>query len=136
MNESNCHEDTTGFRKPTRREISALTRLLLPVGYQWPASGLIGYDMAKLQELKKRTGKPVSQLLHEAVHLLYDTMTEDVSATTTIAEPTEKRSKTVEPLKPVVEAYVSGAKRNVQRTLFSDSAADTAICAETDVSTG
>lgn len=104
----------------------------MPVGHPWPASGLIGYDMVKLQELKKRTGKPVSQLVHEAVQLLYDTMMAEVTQPPATANPPEKRTKVIQPAEPVVEEYVQDTERNVQRTLFSKSAADTAICAETD----
>jgi hypothetical protein len=134
MKESSSPSTGPEFRKPTLNEIDKLTRLVMPVGYPWPASGLIGYDMAKLQELKKRTGKAVSQLVHEAVQLLYDTMTAEATQPTGIARPPEKRTKVIQPAQPMVEAYVTAAKRNVQRSLFSDSAADTATCAETDAS--
>lgn len=105
----------------------------MPVGYSWPASGLIGYDMAKLHELKARTGKPVTQLLREAVELLYDSTSADDSPPITMAKPAEKRTNVIEPVQPIVEAYITTAKRRVQRTLFSDSSMDTVICAESDL---
>ena len=136
MTEQNSSPTGSEFRKPTLSEIDKLTRLVMPIGYPWPASGLIGYDMAKLQELKKRTGKPVSQLVHEAVQLLYDRMTAEATQPPTTAKSPEKRTKIVQPAQPVVETYVTVAKRNVQRSLFSDSAADTTTCAEADGALG
>lgn len=134
MKEPSSPSTGSEYRKPTLNEIDRLTRLVMPVGYSWPASGLIGYDMAKLQELKKRTGKPVAQLVHEAVQLLYDSMAAEGAQQPAVAKPPEKRTKVVQPAQPVVDAYVTAAKRNVQRSLFSDSASDTATCAETDAS--
>ena len=134
MKESSSPSTGPEFRKPTLNEIDKLTRLVMPVGYPWPASGLIGYDMAKLQDLKKRTGKPVSQLVHEAVQLLYETMTAEGTQPPAIAKEPEKRTKVIEPKQPVAAAYVTTTRRGVQRTLFSDTSTDPASCAESDSS--
>lgn len=40
--------------------------------YQWPASRLTRADMRKLAELRNRTGRPMTVLLHVAVSALYD----------------------------------------------------------------
>ena len=40
-------------------------------GYRWPASRVTGKDMKKLSDLKKKTGKPITHLLHEAVIIAY-----------------------------------------------------------------
>jgi len=42
-------------------------------GYQWPASRITKSDMKTLAELKKRRGKPITHLLHEAVGKAYKT---------------------------------------------------------------
>ena len=39
------------LRKPDFFEVEKLTVLLMPAGYSWPASGLIGYDVARLHAL-------------------------------------------------------------------------------------
>ena len=40
--------------------------------YQWPASHLTADDMFKLHTIRMETNKPINQLLHEAVELLYE----------------------------------------------------------------
>ena len=40
--------------------------------YQWPASHLTADDMFKLHTIRTETKKPINQLLHEAVELLYE----------------------------------------------------------------
>ena len=42
------------------------------MGYQWPASHLTTDDMFKLHTIRMVTNKPINQLLHEAVELLYE----------------------------------------------------------------
>ena len=40
--------------------------------YQWPASRLTVEDMFKLHTIRIETGKPINELLHEAVELMYE----------------------------------------------------------------
>ena len=40
--------------------------------YQWPASHLTAEDMFRLHTIRLETNKPINQLLHEAVELLYE----------------------------------------------------------------
>ncbi len=40
-------------------------------GYQWPASNITIADMEVLVKQRKRTGKPISYLLHDAVKKAY-----------------------------------------------------------------
>ena len=42
------------------------------MGYQWPASHLTAEDMFKLHTIRMETNKPINQLLHEAVEILYE----------------------------------------------------------------
>lgn len=42
------------------------------MGYPWPASRLTRADMIKLTELRNRTGRPITVLLHDAVSALYE----------------------------------------------------------------
>jgi hypothetical protein len=43
----------------------------LRMGYQWPASRLTRADMIMLATLRNKTGRPMNELLHEAVSALY-----------------------------------------------------------------
>ena len=52
-------------RRPQRKPIESN-------GYQWPASRLTADDMHKLHLLRMDTKKPITQLIHEAVELLYE----------------------------------------------------------------
>jgi len=40
-------------------------------GYRWPASNITIADMELLVKQRKRTGKPISYLLHDAVKKAY-----------------------------------------------------------------
>ena len=40
--------------------------------YQWPASHLTAEDMFKLHTIRMETNKPINQLVHEAVEVLYE----------------------------------------------------------------
>jgi len=40
-------------------------------GYPWPASFLSSKEMAKLAELRARTGRPITKLLQESVTVYY-----------------------------------------------------------------
>jgi len=42
------------------------------MGYQWPASHLTAEDMFKLHIIRMETNKPINQLIHEAVELMYE----------------------------------------------------------------
>ncbi len=42
------------------------------MSYQWPASHLTADDMFKLHTIRMETNKPINQLLHEAVELMYE----------------------------------------------------------------
>lgn len=41
-------------------------------GYPWPASRLTQADMQKLTEMRNKTGRPITVLLHDAVSALYE----------------------------------------------------------------
>lgn len=45
------------------------------MGYQWPASRLTAGDMQMLDRLRTDTGRPITQLLHEAVSAYYACLT-------------------------------------------------------------
>jgi hypothetical protein len=57
----------------------------IPMGYPWPASKLTREDMIKLTELRTRTGKPLTKLLHEAVCAYFALLTQSANV------PTEPR---------------------------------------------
>jgi hypothetical protein len=40
-------------------------------GYPWPASALTATEMAVLADVREESGKPITQLLKEAVQLAY-----------------------------------------------------------------
>ncbi len=40
--------------------------------YQWPSSRLTAEDMRMLHLLRMETKKPITQLIHEAVELMYE----------------------------------------------------------------
>ena len=40
-------------------------------GYRWPASRITKADMMRLTELRRQTGRPITQLLHQAVAAYY-----------------------------------------------------------------
>lgn len=116
-------------------EIDRLTHLLMPAGYSWPASGLIGYDMARLQALKQRTKKPITQLVRDAVNLLFE-LTPDAMQTP-VAEPIVSPTEVVEPArspKEIVAEYLQPVKQQmrtqVQRTLFDANSLNAEACAE------
>jgi hypothetical protein len=44
------------------------------MGYEWPATRLTSSDMQKLTELRAKTGRPITVLLHEAVALIYEVL--------------------------------------------------------------
>lgn len=44
-------------------------------GYQWPASRLTAGDMQMLDRLRTDTGRPITQLVHEAVAAYYESLT-------------------------------------------------------------
>lgn len=39
-------------------------------GYQWPASGLTGIEMAALADWREKTGTPISELLRQSVEAI------------------------------------------------------------------
>jgi hypothetical protein len=45
-------------------------------GYRWPASRITKADMIRLKELRERTGRRITVLLHEAVAAYYRLLTE------------------------------------------------------------
>lgn len=47
------------------------------MSYQWPASQLTADDMFKLHTIRMETNKPINQLLHEAVELMYELFRND-----------------------------------------------------------
>jgi hypothetical protein len=67
-------------------------RKKMPMGYPWPGSKLTREDMIKLTELRNRTGKPITKLLHEAVTALYDLVSPPSSASTTLPISEVQRS--------------------------------------------
>ena len=44
--------------------------------YPWPATRLTSDDMERLCILRAETKKPITQLIHEAVELMYETLRE------------------------------------------------------------
>ncbi|HQX53017.1 MAG TPA: hypothetical protein PLR25_24060 [Planctomycetaceae bacterium] len=58
--------------KPSLATIDRLVFQLLPRGYAWPASALTGWDLQRLNEIRNATRKPITQLLQDAVDLLYE----------------------------------------------------------------
>jgi len=63
--------------KPSLATIDQLVFQLLPRGYAWPASALTGWDLQRLNEIKNATRKPITQLLQDAVDLLYEATAEE-----------------------------------------------------------
>jgi hypothetical protein len=52
-------------------------------GYPWPASALTATEMAVLADVREESGKPITQLLKEAVQLAYggcSSLVEEVKA--------------------------------------------------------
>jgi len=41
-------------------------------GYRWPATRITAEDMRRLHLLSLETKKPITQLIHEAVELMYE----------------------------------------------------------------
>lgn len=66
--------------KPSLATIDQLVFQLLPRGYAWPASALTGWDLQRLNEIKNATRKPITQLLQDAVDLLYEATFEEQAA--------------------------------------------------------
>jgi hypothetical protein len=58
-------------------------------GYQWPASRLTAGDMQMLDRLRTETGRPIAQLLHEAVSGYYASITGEKPVDST--PPQERR---------------------------------------------
>ena len=58
-------------------------------GYQWPASRLTAGDMQMLDRLRTDTGRPITQLLHEAVSAYYASITGEKPVDSTPPRPTE-----------------------------------------------
>jgi hypothetical protein len=52
-------------------------------GYRWPATRLTRADMKKLLELRTKTGRPITVLIHIAVAALYELLRDD-----TLGDPT------------------------------------------------
>src|SRR5262249_25652322 len=50
-------------------------------GYRWPASRLTRADMEKLCLLREQTGRPLTQLLQDAIAAYYDLLTGESSST-------------------------------------------------------
>lgn len=48
-------------------------------GYRWPASHLTSADMEKLTQLRERTGRPITVLIHEAVSVLFELTRSDMA---------------------------------------------------------
>jgi len=48
-----------------------MTALGVKKGYPWPASALTHTEMAVLADVRAATGKPITDLLKEAVQLAY-----------------------------------------------------------------
>ena len=46
-------------------------------GYRWPGSRLTRADMKKLLELRAKTGRPITVLIHVAVSALYELLRND-----------------------------------------------------------
>ena len=46
-------------------------------GYRWPATRLTRGDMQKLLELRIKTGRPITVLIHVAVSALYELLRDD-----------------------------------------------------------
>ena len=44
--------------------------------YQWPSTRLTSEDMRRLHLLRMETKKPITQLIHEAVELMYEMLHE------------------------------------------------------------
>jgi len=58
-------------------------------GYQWPASRLTVGDMQMLDRLRADTGRPITQLLHEAVSAYYASLTGEKPVDSTPPQSTE-----------------------------------------------
>jgi len=121
--------------KPDFFQVEKLTVLLMPAGYSWPASGLIGYDVARLHSLKQRTKKPITQLVRDAVNLLFE-LTPDETAATAIADVQQQPDVVEAPKssKEIVAEYLRPVSKQtrarVQRTLFDKDSFLTDACAE------
>lgn len=55
-------------------------------GYPWPSSKLTRADMIRLTELRQRLGKPITELLHDAVVAYHHVLVNDM---TTAADQTQ-----------------------------------------------
>jgi len=65
--------------------IDALTFLIMPRGYAWPISALNGSDMQRLNEIRNATRKPVTELLQDAIALLYQATAKERTAWSMLA---------------------------------------------------
>ena len=100
--------------------IDTLVFQLLPRGYAWPASALTGFDMQRLNEIKEATRKPVTELLRDAVDLLYEATASER------AELAQQKSVVRRRVRKTVagKSRSSPTKRGDARSLFADTESD------------
>lgn len=121
-----AQESDAAVYKPSFMDIEKLVFLVMSCGYSWPASALTGGDMKMLNELKASTRKPVTQLLCEAVHLLYETTNQQQA-------PVEKQNAVTKQKahqSMTTAVAESPSVRRTQGTLFDSHSPMPSSCAE------
>ena len=104
--------------QPSLATIDKLVFLVSPVGYQWPASALTGLDMQRLTEIRDATKKPVTELMKEAVDLLYDATEPQRKILAEQRASTRKRVRKVVETPVPKKAPETSVGRSVTRSLF------------------
>ena len=112
--------------KPSLATIDALTFMVMPRGYAWPASALNGSDMQRLNEIKIATRKPVTELLQDAIDLLYEATASKRAAVAEQVVTTRRKARNV--TNPAI--VKKQTELLVQRTLFDEGPNDFTSCAE------
>ena len=121
-----AQESDAAAYKPSIMDIDRLVFLVMPCGYSWPASALTGGEMKMLNEMKESTRKPVTQLLRDAVHLLYEAT--NLQSAPVEEQNTVTRHKAHQSVTTVV--VESQPVRQVQKTLFDSQSPMPSTCAE------
>lgn len=104
--------------KPSLATIDKLVFLVSPVGYQWPASALTGFDMQRLTEIRDATKKPITELMKEAIDLLYEQTEPQRKILAEQRASTRKRVRKVVETPVPKKAPESSVGRSVTRSLF------------------
>lgn len=108
--------------------IDTLVFQLLPRGYAWPASALTGFDMQRLNEIKEATRKPVTELLRDAVDLLYEATASERRILAEQKVATRKRVRKVVEAPAAKKAVESSVGLSVARGLFDRMLDDDGPC--------